>query len=377
MACCGSMIQYVFIIGATGHVGRELVRQIIGEGDWNRKIHKNPTIIVGVASRDQFLFSRQGLPHDSVGEFSRRERTGEKYSSLNDILKKVHEEAADDPGKGNRLIFIDATAVEMLDFHRRVLRNKRWGVVTANKIPLAGADWPTFEELTSQVHRYGFRCSVMAGADVVNVLQDFRDVNDPVREIYGCFSGTLGYVCTELEKGKEFSAIVKDAKVKGYTEPHPRDDLNGVDVARKLLILSRTAGFRIRMEDVKVEPFIPRTYLNESDIDKFLEAIGGLDNHFRERVLALAKEGKVLRYVGRLTVEGGKPLARVGIEETGKGGTLGMLKGRDNKVAIVTKSYPSERPYRIEVPGAGLEITAQNIRRELLYLLENRIVRTI
>ena len=170
---------------------------------------------------------------------------------------------------------------------------------------------------------------------------------------------------------------MKDARMKGYTEPHPRDDLNGVDVARKLLILSRTAGFRIRMEDVKVEPFIPRTYLNESDIDKFLEAIGGLDNHFRERVLALAKEGKVLRYVGRLTVEGGKPLARVGIEETGKGGTLGMLKGRDNKVAIVTKSYPSERPYRIEVPGAGLEITAQNIRRELLYLLENRIVRTI
>src|SRR3989338_2655668 len=134
------MIQYAFIIGATGNVRKETVRQIIEEEDWNRKIHANPTIIVGVASHDSFLFSPGGLPHDAALKFSKREIRGEPYSSLNDLLTKAKQSSADYPGKGNRIIFIDATAADTLDFHRKVLENKRYGVVTANKIPLEKAD---------------------------------------------------------------------------------------------------------------------------------------------------------------------------------------------------------------------------------------------
>src|SRR3989338_1899436 len=225
----------------------------------------------------------------------------------------------------------------------------RYGIVTANKIPLANADFHTFQRLTSNVHCYGFRCSVMAGADAISILQDFRDVGDPVQEFYGCFSGTLGYVCSELQNGELFSDIVKDALEKGYTEPHPRDDLNGVDVARKLLIMARTAGYPLSMENITLTPFIPQEYLGEENISTFLENIKNLDSYFADRIVRLRKEGKVLRFVARLILEGKTPLAKVGIEEVDINSPLGVLKGTSNKVVIVTDTYKKEMPYCIEV----------------------------
>ncbi len=371
------MIQYVFILGATGKVGSEVVRQIIANEDWDGLQHANPTIIVGVASSSQFLFSPQGLAHDTALAFSKRLAQGTPYSSLKDLLLEVKNDPALYPGKGNRLIFVDATATDTLSFHKEVMHIPRYGIVTANKIPLANADLNTFQKLTSNVHRYGFRCSVMAGADAISILQDFRDVGDPVKEFYGCFSGTLGFVCSELQGGKPFSDIVRDACEKGYTEPHPRDDLNGVDVARKLLIMARTAGYLLSMENIVLTPFIPKEYLDEGDVSTFLDKIQNLNSHFADRIERLKKEKKVLRFVARVSLNGKEICAKVGIEEVGIDSPLGVLKGPANKIVIVTETYKGDMPYCIEVPGAGLCVTAQNIRRDLLHQLQDRKINLV
>ena len=164
-----------------------------------------------------------------------------------------------------------------------------------------------------------------------------------------------------MEKGKLFSEIVNKAKDLGYTEPNVADDLNGKDVAKKILILARTAGFDINFEDIQLEPFIPENYLENID------NISELNDYFKEKVIQASSKGCVLRYVARF--EGNK--IKVGLEEVKKDSPLGILNETLNKL-VITTSYGT---YTIEAPGAGLEITAQNIRRDLLHQLDNRVLR--
>ena len=163
----------------------------------------------------------------------------------------------------NSTVIIDATAEpKMLDLHRRIIRHTPMGIVTANKIPLATCDFETFQFLTDKVNRYGFSCTVMAGAEIVDILRDLKDINDLPSIIEGSFSGTLGYITSELEKGRKFSEIVAEAKRLKYTEKHPGVDLGGIDVMRKILILARTAGYDVKPENIMLEPMIPTSYLS-------------------------------------------------------------------------------------------------------------------
>ncbi len=364
------MIQYIFIIGATGKVGSTLVRQILEKKDGDFRIRKNPTRIVGLASQRHYLFSKDGLSRKECLQFIKKEAAPKEYRSMDDILVRVKEAGY---GFERKLIFVDVTAATTFtDFHLRVCDEEMLGMVTANKNPLAFSDFSTFKKLTHNVRSYGYRCSVMAGAEAVSLLQDLRDVNDPPISLSGCFSGTLGFICTELEKGRKLSQIILEAKEKGYTEPHPRDDLNGLDVARKLLILARTAGYGVNMDDISVKPFIPEKYLHEDDASKFMENIRELDSEYAELSDRAKEKGHALRYVASMDIIGGNPLLKVALKEVTKDGSLGVLSGTTNKITVVSTTYPREKPYTVEAPGAGLEITAQNIRRDLLNQLEGR-----
>lgn len=364
------MIQYIFIIGATGKVGSTLVRQILEKKDGDFRIRQNPTRIVGLASKTHYQFSKDGLSKKECLNFIKREGAFREYDSMEDILVRVKEAGY---GFERKLIFVDATAaMDFTDFHLRVCDEEMLGMVTANKNPLAFSDFSTFKKLTHNVRSYGYRCSVMAGAEAVSLLQDLRDVNDPPISLSGCFSGTLGYICTELEKGRKLSRIIKEAKEKGYTEPHPRDDLNGVDVARKLLILARTTGYGVNMEDISIRPFIPEQYLQEEDVAGFMERIKELDTEYTEMSNRAKEKGQVLRYVASMDIIGGNPLLKVALQEVAKEGSLGVLSGTTNKITVVSTTYPLEKSYTVEAPGAGLEITAQNIRRDLLNQLDGR-----
>ena len=363
------MVQNVFIVGATGNVGRELVRQIY-EKDTDRKNHDNPTRIIGLASSKYALYNPEGIAKTQGIDFSGRNITGSRYDDLHEIVaqtEKIFE--------GRNVVFVDVTAENgvMSRFHLDVIRNFRpFSIVTANKNPIAMSPYSIFRELTQDVNRYKYSCSVMAGAGAVDWLADARDLGDKVHEIKGCFSGTLGYLCSELEKGRPFSSILFKAREEGYTEPHPRDDLSGKDVARKLIVLARTLGIPIEFTECKVKPFIPEKYLKINDVDSFMESIKGYDEVIRQRMGALLQEGKTFRYVASLVPKKGQVELAVSLEEVAKDDDLGMLEGTTNIIKIVSDNNPKEKPYVMKAAGAGLGITAANVRRDLLHILEGR-----
>lgn len=366
------MIQDIFIIGANGNVGSTLVKQIYERGDTDPGFHRNPTRIVGVASVNSFYYDSLGLTRDFCYSFA-NEKLGTENYDLSELIKCVQNSNRN----GSSLTFIDVTAARepMKDFHLRVIDETPYGIVTSNKNPLTMVDSATFAHLVKNVCRYGFRCSVMAGANALDEIMDFRDLNDPVRSIQGCFSGTNGYICSELENKVSFSEIVRKAKNMGYTEPHPGEDLSGKDVAKKILILTRTAGFDVNIDDVQIDPLIPHGYLDISDVSEFMSRLSELDNYFSELVSQAKKRKEVLKYVASMSSNSdGRVQLYIGPKLVKKNSPLGALEGTLNKIVIITNTYTPEKPCIIEAPGAGLEVTAQNVRRDLLNQLSNRTV---
>ncbi len=366
------MFQDVFIIGATGKVGSTLVRQILEKRDTDTSLHANPTRIVGVASRDNFVYSPRGLsPSQAYSFASRNFGDVNRYADLHELVETADIGTRRSSGS---LVFVDTTPVldGMTRFHIYVVGTTPYGIVTANKNPIALSDYPTFQALTENPRRYGYRCSVMAGSDAIPFLLDLRDLNETLYGIEGCFSGTLGYITSELDKDKKFSKILSEAYTKGYTEPDPRDDLRGFDVARKVIVLARSAGYEAGIKDIKPQPFIPEEYLKDGSIDDFLANSVNLDQHFADLVKSARIRGNTIRYVATMKLNRGYPEIEVALKEVPLESSLGMLQGTRNKIVITTECYPVDRPYIIEAPGAGLDVTARNIRRDLIGLLTER-----
>lgn len=361
------MVERVIIIGATGSVGRTLVRQMV-EKDMGTE-HRNPTMIIGMASRDNLAFDLNGIPPEKALAFAARKATGKETHSSNvigdifSILKVCWEP----------IRVIDATASrEILDLHLRIIgETTNHTIVTANKNPVALSSYDDFFRLVSETGRYGLRCSVMAGAEAVNKVMDLKDLGVSIKSIEGCFSGTLGFISDRINKAGMLSAALKSAMEKGYTEPHPASDLDGSDVAKKILILARLAGHRLELSDVRVSPFVPEEYMREKDLGKFVAGIEKLDKEFKERGREAIGKGNVLRYVARLSADNGKPTVCVGLEEVAADGPLGDLSGTLNRIVIKT-DLPGSMHYAVTAPGAGLEITGQNIRRDLLHQIRDR-----
>jgi len=366
------MIQNVFILGATGNVGKELVTQIIEKGDTEYGIHVNPTRIIGLASSKEFIYLKEGISSKNAFKFINKNSENSKiYQSLKEILHAINKDK--EIYNKNKLVFIDVTALkgqEINDFHLNIVKNTDFDLVTANKNPISLGDFKLFQELTQNPLKYGYRCTVMAGSDTVSLLQDLRDVSDPIHSIEGCFSGTLGYITSELEKNISFSEIVKNAYSKGYTEPHPRDDLNGLDVARKILILARGMGYNLNMSDLKVEPLVPKELLLEDDPNLFLESLKSLNDEYIRKIKNTQKNGNTLRYVGEIIIKNEKEEINIKLKEVPINSPLGSLQGTLNKIVVQSDYY--NPLYAIEAPGAGVKITASNIRRNLLYLLDGR-----
>ncbi len=205
--------QNLFILGSTGNVGTELMKQV-REYDMSDKGHLNPTRIVGIANSRSYAL-------DPCGILTQKLDT--PYSNHDEILEAVRKS-----GLEGEIIFVDVTAEgpKMLEFHQKVIRDTVNRLVTANKKPLVGP-METFKAIASNPSRYRYNTSVMAGASAVPYLQEVHGLSEEILSVTGTFSGTLAYVCSELEKGEEtFSDIVAEAKEKGFTEPNPLDDLS-------------------------------------------------------------------------------------------------------------------------------------------------------
>ena len=237
-------------------------------------------------------------------------------------------------------------------------------VITPNKKANSGP-LPYYRSLqqarrASGAH-YLYHATVGAGLPVIHTLRDLRETGDEISSIEGIFSGTLAYLFNVYDGSTPFSAIVSDARQRGYTEPDPRDDLSGTDVARKLTILGREMGLSLELSDVRVESLVPGELVKVS-IAEFLAELPRYDARMAERFQAARAHGQVLRYVGRLTAAGE---ATVRLEELDAKHAFANIALTDNVVRYVTSRY-CDNPLIIQGPGAGPAVTAGGVFADLL-----------
>ncbi|XP_058078749.1 uncharacterized protein LOC131227061 isoform X2 [Magnolia sinica] len=237
-------------------------------------------------------------------------------------------------------------------------------IVLANKKPLTSGT-EDYEKLVSNLRRVRYESTVGAGLPVICSLTRIISSGDAICRIVGSLSGTLGYVMSELEVGKPFSQVVRAAKGLGYTEPDPRDDLGGMDVARKALILSRLLGLQMDLENIKVDSLYPHDLgPDKMSTEDFLEnGLPSLDKDIEARVKAASLNGNVLRYV--CMIEGSR--CEVGLQELPKNSALGRLQGSDNVLEIYSRCY-QELPLVIQGAGAGNDTTAAGVLADIVCL---------
>ena len=209
---------------------------------------------------------------------------------------------------------------------------------------------------------YLYEATVGAGLPIIVTLRDLRETGDEIRRIEGIFSGTLAYLFNVWDGSQPFSAVVRDAKAKGFTEPDPRDDLSGMDVARKLVILGREMGLKLELADVALEGLIP-TQLASCPADEFMNRLGELDAPMLARLQSAQKATRVLRYVAALDAGTGK--ATVGLVELERSHPFANINLTDNIVQFVTSRY-HQNPLVVQGPGAGPAVTAGGVFADLL-----------
>ena len=209
---------------------------------------------------------------------------------------------------------------------------------------------------------YLYEATVGAGLPIMQTLRDLRETGDDIRQVEGIFSGTLAYLFNVWDGTQPFSAIVRDAKAKGYTEPDPRDDLSGTDVARKLVILARELGMKLELSDVALEGLIPAS-LSGCSVDDFMARLDELDAPMSAQLTAARAQDQVLRYVAALDAASGK--ATVGLVRLDRGHPFANINLTDNVVRFVTSRY-DVNPLVVQGPGAGPQVTAAGVFADVL-----------
>ncbi|HWL61627.1 MAG TPA: bifunctional aspartate kinase/homoserine dehydrogenase I [Steroidobacteraceae bacterium] len=340
-----------------GTVGRVLLDQLAGEQARLAREFKLDLRVRGIMSSRRMLLSDRGV---ELGQWKAQYEAATDAADLARFIDHVKVDYLP------HTVVIDCSADESVAKHYAAWLAAGIHVVTPNKkANSAGIDY--YESLRAARRQGGshylYEGTVGAGLPVIQTLRDLRETGDQVDSIEGIFSGTLAYLFNVYDGSVPFSAIVKEAKKLGYTEPDPRDDLSGTDVARKLIILAREMGLKLDMADVKVESLVPSDLAGGS-IDDFLGGLPRYDEAMLKRYQAAKAAGKVLRFVGRVTAKGE---ATVGVVELDGKHAFANIALTDNVVRFATARY-NKNPLIVQGPGAGPEVTAGGVFADLLRL---------
>ncbi|XP_030961120.1 uncharacterized protein LOC115982614 [Quercus lobata] len=365
------------VLMGCGGVGRQLLHHIVSSRSLHAKLgvhlrvvgvcdSKSSIVVSDVLSMefdDKFLLELCQLKSNGSSLLRISTTSGVEYQVLtnSDSTTKLIDIAAL-LGKSMGLALVDCSASsETIGVMKQVV-DLGCCVVMANKKPLTST-MEDYDKLVSHPRRIRHESTVGAGLPVIASLNRILSSGDSVHRIVGSLSGTLGYVMSEVEDGKPLSQVVKAAKSLGYTEPDPRDDLSGMDVARKALILARLLGRRINLDSIKIESLYPEVMgSNVMSVEDFLDnGLSLLDKDIQERVNKASLNGNVLRYV--CVIEGSR--CEVGIQELPKDSPLGRLRGSDNVLEIYSRCY-SEQPLVIQGAGAGNDTTAAGVLADIL-----------
>ncbi len=263
-------------------------------------------------------------------------------------------------------VIIDCTASADVAEQYRAWLGRGIHVVTPNKKANSGP-WPYYQALQEARRAAGthylYEATVGAGLPVIQTLRDLRETGDDITGIEGIFSGTLAYLFNVFDGSESFSSIVRAAKLKGYTEPDPRDDLSGMDVARKLIILGREMGLTLEMSDVEVTGLVPKS-LQGVGVDEFMKRLPEFDDVMSGVFAEAKKRQQVLRYVGRIDAAGKATVGLCALPATHAFANIALT---DNVVRFATRRY-CDNPLIVQGPGAGPEVTAGGVFSDLLRL---------
>lgn len=261
---------------------------------------------------------------------------------------------------------LDCTSSAEVPQHYQAWLERGIHIITPNKKANTGTmDFYRALQSTARARNrhYLYETTVGAGLPIINTLRELVHTGDEVRRIEGVFSGTLSYLFNTFDGKKPFSAIVREARQKGYTEPDPRDDLSGMDVGRKLVILAREMGMALELAEVQIENLVPES-LREGSIEDFLARLPEHDERMIQFFQAAKSRGEVLRYVGVIDPNGG---CSVGLRSYPRTHAFAGTSGSDNIVAFTTKRYHMQSLI-VQGPGAGPDVTAGGVFADLLRL---------
>jgi homoserine dehydrogenase len=357
-------------IGA-GTVGGAAIEQELAFRERWRRTHGVDIVIGAVVGTGGAVVASgpAGLPVDLLTEIATGRRAGFRIADCavrhgHDLIDPMT--AIEKLAEMGHVVAMDAAAGDQTTACDAAVLGIGGGVILSNKAPLAMPAGSIGDRLWAETGpggRVRYEATVGAGLPVLSTLRTLLDTGDDVTEMTGTVSGTFGTIFSSVAAGHPFSAAVRDALDRGYTEPDPRDDLSGLDVARKALILARTIGRQLDLDQIGIESLVPDE-LRAVSISEFLNRVTMLDEPMAQRSASAASEGRVLKYTATVPADG--PIS-VGVAPVPTNTVLGALHGPENILTIRTHRYDAY-PLTITGPGAGAAVTAAGMTGDLLAL---------
>jgi aspartokinase/homoserine dehydrogenase 1 len=350
-----------------GQIGKTFLNQIYERKNLLKEKFNLDIRVRGVCNSKNMLLSEKGFllgDNINLAESGGRVDLAESNRKV-DLVEFVNQIKSENIPHS---VIIDCSASDEMANHYETWLKNGLHVITPNKKAGSG-DWHRYQKIkeASQLFERNFlyEATVGAGLPVLSTLIDLIQTGDEIIKIEGILSGTLSFIFTEFAKGTKFSQVVAQAKLKGYTEPDPRDDLNGLDFARKMVILARDSGFSINLSDIKIESLVPAELKETKNVDEFMTALAKYDDAMEQRKNEV--KGSTLRYMGSYNAKTNQ--VDVGLKAIPLDHPFARLQGSDNIIAFTTKRY--QNPLIVQGPGAGPEVTAGGIFADLLRLARN------
>jgi aspartokinase/homoserine dehydrogenase 1 len=346
-------VLHVFLVG-TGLIGKALIKMIANQQEKLRGDNELEILIHGMANSRFMAFHEDGFDLKNPYQLS---EVDEK-TDLHQFINKMEEM------NFSNSVFVDCTASQdVAELYSKILEAKV-AIVTPNKKANSGSmeQYLALKKLAKKRGvKFLYETNVAAGLPVINTLQDLMLSGDKVIRIEAVLSGSMNFIFSELEKGDPFSEVVKVAKQKGYTEPDPRDDLSGMDVARKILILGREAEQTLEFDDITIQSMVPEDCQSANTVSEFFEKLQAHDQEFTSLLEQAEAKGEKLRFMA--TLENGK--AKVGLNSLPNSHPFSSLSGSDNMILMTTDRY-RDQPMIIRGPGAGADVTAAGVFADVI-----------